>query len=398
MLLGDQGADVIKVESTEAPDHARGAGYGSDTFTATFLNNNRSKRGMTLNLKSEKGKEILFKLAETADVLIQNFRPGVVERLGVGEDEIRKINPNIIYTSISGFGESNPWSHKPVYDPIIQAISGLTTIQAGSDEERPRLVRTILPDKLTGMATAQAVTAALVHKEKTGEGQHVRISMLDTVLSFLWSSDMGGQTFVGKEVSVQRAATFIDLIYETKTTYISVSAMSNKQWQALCPAVGHPEWLEDERFKTPALRDKNANQRLQMTQDALLEKSAEEWLEILEEAGVPCAPVLKRKEVIDHPVVVANNLIQEIDHPVAGKFVRPDLRPASANQRLNRNEAHLCWASTTLNCCPRSVIRNPTLPTFRATASSAPENRYESRSYIRHTHSGIPTRSLAPDH
>jgi crotonobetainyl-CoA:carnitine CoA-transferase CaiB-like acyl-CoA transferase len=338
MLLGDQGADVIKVESTEAPDHARGAGYGSDTFTATFLNNNRSKRGMTLNLKSEKGKEILFKLAETADVLIQNFRPGVVERLGVGEDEIRKINPNIIYTSISGFGESNPWSHKPVYDPIIQAISGLTTIQAGSDEERPRLVRTILPDKLTGMATAQAVTAALVHKEKTGEGQHVRISMLDTVLSFLWSSDMGGQTFVGKEVSVQRAATFIDLIYETKTTYISVSAMSNKQWQALCPAVGHPEWLEDERFKTPALRDKNANQRLQMTQDALLEKSAEEWLEILEEAGVPCAPVLKRKEVIDHPVVVANNLIQEIDHPVAGKIrqTRPAARFSQSEVKPER--------------------------------------------------------------
>lgn len=327
MLLGDQGADVIKIESTEAPDHARGAGYGSEHFTATFLNNNRSKRGMTLNLKSEQGKEILFKLAETADVIIQNFRPGVVERLGVGEDEVRARNPNIIYTSISGFGENNPWSHKPVYDPIIQALSGLTTIQAGSDEERPRLVRTILPDKLTGMATAQAIAAALVHKERTGEGQHIRISMLDTVLSFLWSSDMAGQTFVGQEVSVQRAATFIDLIYETKTSYISVSAMSNKQWEALCPALNHPEWLEDERFKTPALRDKNANERLQMTQEALLEKSAEEWLEILEEAGVPCAPVLKRKEVIHHPVVQANELIQELEHPVAGKIRQT--RPAA---------------------------------------------------------------------
>lgn len=338
MLLGDQGADVIKIESTAAPDHARGAGYGSDSFSATFLNNNRSKRGMTLNLKSEQGKEILFKLAETADVLIQNFRPGVVERLGVGENEVRARNPDIIYTSISGFGEDNPWSHKPVYDPIIQALSGLTTIQAGSDEERPRLVRTILPDKLTGMATAQAIAAALVHKEKTGVGQHVRISMLDTVLSFLWSSDMGGQTFVGNEVSVQRAATFIDLIYETKTGYISVSAMSNKQWQALCPALGHPEWLEDERFKTPALRDKNANERLQMTQDALLAKSAEEWLQILEEAGVPCAPVLKRKEVIHHPVVEANDLIKELDHPVAGKIrqTRPAARFSQSNIELSR--------------------------------------------------------------
>ncbi|MFT7245303.1 MAG: crotonobetainyl-CoA:carnitine CoA-transferase CaiB-like acyl-CoA transferase [Candidatus Azotimanducaceae bacterium] len=327
MMLGDQGADVIKIESTEAPDHARGAGYSSDTFTATFLNNNRSKRGMTLNLKSDKGREILLKLAETADVLIQNFRPGVVERLGVGEDAVRARNPNIIYASISGFGESNPWSHKPVYDPIIQAISGLTTIQAGSDEERPRLVRTILPDKLTGMATAQAITAALLHREKTNEGQHVRISMLDTVIAFLWSSDMGGQTFVGKEVSVQRAATFIDLIYETQTAYISVSAMSNKQWTALCGAVDHPEWLEDERFLTPSLRDKNANERLQMTQEALLSKSAEEWLEILEEAGVPCAPVLKRRELAEHPVIKANDLIIELDHPIAGKIRQT--RPAA---------------------------------------------------------------------
>jgi crotonobetainyl-CoA:carnitine CoA-transferase CaiB-like acyl-CoA transferase len=343
MLLGDQGADVIKIESTEAPDHARGAGYGSDTFTATFLNNNRSKRGMTLNLKSEDGKAVLFKLAATADVVIQNFRPGVVERLGVGEEEMRKHNPNIIYASISGFGESNPWSHKPVYDPIIQAISSLTTIQAGSDEERPRLVRTILPDKLTGMATSQAITAALLHREKTGEGQHVRISMLDTVISFLWSSDMAGQTFVGKEVSVQRAATFIDLIYETQTSYISVSAMSNKQWHALCHAVEHPEWLEDERFLTPALRDRNANERLEMTQAALLGKAAEEWLEILEEAGVPCAPVLKRKEIVNHPVIKANDLIREFDHPVAGKIrqTRPAARFSKSTLEQGRGAPQL---------------------------------------------------------
>ena len=334
MMLGDQGADVIKIESTEAPDHARGAGYGSDTFTATFLNNNRSKRGMTLNLKSDKGRELLLKLTETADVVIQNFRPGVVERLGVGEEDVRARNPNIIYTSISGFGESNPWSHKPVYDPIIQALSSLTTIQAGSDEERPRLVRTILPDKLTGMATAQAVTAALLHREKSGEGQHVRISMLDTVIAFLWSSDMGGQTFVGKEVNVQRAATFIDLIYETQTSYISVSAMSNKQWRALCHAINHPEWLEDERFLTPALRDRNANERLEMTQVALLTKSAEEWLEVLEDAGVPCAPVLKRKELVDHPVIKANDLIIELEHPVAGTIRQT--RPAA---RFSKSEA-----------------------------------------------------------
>lgn len=327
MLLADQGADVIKVESVAAPDHARGAGFAENTFTATFLNNNRNKRAITLDLKHETGRELLMKLIATADVFVQNFRPGVVERLGVDEESVRAVKPDIIYASISGFGEQGPWSHKPVYDPIVQALSGLCTIQAGSDEERPRLVRTIVPDKLTGMTMAQAITAALFNRERTGEGQHVRVSMLDAVISFLWSSDMGGQTFVGKEVSVQRAATFIDLIYETQSGYISVSAMTNKQWHALADAVGHPEWKEDERFTTPALRDKNANERLQMTQDALMSKTAEEWLGILDEAGVPSAPVLKRREVIHHPQVVASDLIVEYDHPTAGRIRQT--RPAA---------------------------------------------------------------------
>ncbi len=338
MLLADQGADVIKVEGPDRPDHARGAGHGENKFSATFLNNNRNKRSIALDLKSDRGKAVLLKIAATCDVLVQNFRPGVVERLGVSEEDVRKVKPDIIYVSISGFGEQGPMSHKPVYDPIIQAISGLTSIQGGSDEARPRLVRTIVPDKLTGMTTAQAITSALLHKERTGEGQHVRVSMLDAVIAFLWSSDMGGQTFVGREVDSQRAATFIDLIYETKTDYISVSAMTNAQWQALAKAVGHPEWLEDERFKTPALRDLNANDRLNMTQQALLEKTSEEWLSILDEAGVPCAPVLKRKDVIHHPQVLANQLLVELDHPAAGRIrqTRPAARFSKSQPKIRR--------------------------------------------------------------
>lgn len=336
MLLADQGADVIKVEGVDRPDHARGAGHGEAKFTAVFLNNNRNKRSLALDLKSAEGKAVLLEVAASCDVLIQNFRPGVVERLGIDEDTVRKVKPDIIYVSISGFGEKGPWSHKPVYDPIVQAISGLTTIQAGSDEERPRLVRTIVPDKLTGMTTAQAVSSALLHKERTGEGQHVRVSMLDAVISFLWSSDMGGQTFVGREVSTQKAATFIDLIYETRTDYISVSAMTNTQWQALAKAVGHPEWLEDERFLTPALRDLNADERLNMTQAALLERPAAEWLQILDDAGVPCAPVLKRREVIEHPQVLASELLIESEHPVAGRIRQT--RPAA---RFSRSEIEM---------------------------------------------------------
>ena len=327
MLLGDQGANVIKVEQVSGGDHARGAGYGTNQFTASFVNNNRSKRGICLDLKQLAGRDTLFKLVANADVLIQNFRPGVVDRLGINEDAIRQHAPNIIYASISGFGEDGPWSHKPVYDPIVQALSGLTTIQGGSDDARPRLVRTILPDKLTGLTMAQAVTAALAARERTGEGQHVRVSMLDAVIAFLWASDMGGQTFVGKEVSTQRAATFIDLIYETRDGFISVSAMKNEHWEALCRVVGHPEWLDDERFSTPAARDAHANERLELTQSVLYERTAEEWLTLLDAAGVPSAPVLTRREMIDHPQVVASNLIIETEHPIAGPLRQT--RPAA---------------------------------------------------------------------
>lgn len=327
MLLADQGADVIKIESIQRPDHARGAGNASSTVTSIFLNNNRNKRALALDLKQSQGVDLFFRLAETADVIIQNFRPGVVDRLGIGEPAIRARVPGIIYVSISGFGDEGPLSHKPVYDPIIQAISGLTTVQAGSDSERPRLIRTIVPDKLTGVVAAQAVSSALVHKLRTGEGQHVKLSMLDAVINFLWSSDMGGQTFVGKEVDVQRAATFIDLIYETETDYISVSAMTNQQWQSLCDAVDHPEWKDDERFKTPALRDLNANERLEMTQTALLTQTAAYWLERLETFGVPCAPVLTRGAMINHPQVLASNVLFETQHPVAGAIRQS--RPAA---------------------------------------------------------------------
>ena len=318
MILADQGADVIKVEAPERPDHTRHAGHGHTGMTASFINNNRNKRSIAINVKSHEGRAALKRLVKTADVFIQNFRPGVVERLGIGESDLRAICPDIIYVSMSGWGEKGPLAHKPVYDPIIQALSGLASVQAGSDKARPRLIRTILPDKLTGVTAAQAVTAALAGRAKSGKGQHVKISMLDSIIAFLWSSDMGGQTFIENEVSEQKAATFIDLIYETKTDYITVSTMTDNQWNAFCQATNHKELLKDERFKTPALRDQNADDRLQLIQEILLEKPAIEWLQTFDEAGVPSAPVLTRRQMISHPQVEASGIVIEYEHPNVG--------------------------------------------------------------------------------
>ena len=326
-ILGDQGADVIKVEVPGAGDHTRALGNRRGGLSASFLNLNRSKRSLSLNLKHPDGRAALLKLAASADVFIQNFRSGVVERLGVSEADIRTVTPEVVYVSISGFGERGPLAKKPTYDPVVQALSGLTTIQAGSDHARPRLIRTILPDKLTALAASQAVCAALLSREKTGKGQHVRLSMLDTVLSFMWASDMGGLTFVDQPVTHQEAASFIDLIYETADGYMTVSTMSDKQWAGLCRAFDRPDLLEDSRFATPELRDRNLDERLALIQEVLKTRTTQEWLEMLEREDVPCAPALTRHQVIDHPQVVASEILVEHEHPVAGR-VRQTRVPA----------------------------------------------------------------------
>lgn len=318
MMLADQGADVIKVENPNGGDHTRASANTQNGFSANFLNNNRSKRSVALNLKEERAKEALLRMCDGADVFIQNFRPGVVDRMGIGEADIRRVAPDIIYVSISGFGDGGPYAAKPVYDPLIQALSGLATVQAGSDAERPRLVRTILPDKLTGIVAAQAITAALLSRARTGEGQHIKLSMLDTIIAFLWGSDMGSQTFIDNPFPQQNAASFIDLIYETEDGHISVAVQSNKEWQGLSRAFDMPELLEDPRFLTPALRQENIDDRLNLTQDVLRTRTSAEWIARLEAEDVPCAPVLTRTEAIGHPQVAANGIVIETDHHLAG--------------------------------------------------------------------------------
>jgi crotonobetainyl-CoA:carnitine CoA-transferase CaiB-like acyl-CoA transferase len=327
MILADQGADVIKVETPDGGDATRAGGARRGGLSVSFLNNNRNKRSIVLDLKTSPGLQTLLRLAATADVFVQNFRPGVAERLGVGEAAVREAAPRIVYGSISGFGETGPYAKKPAYDPVIQAFSGLATVQAGSDAARPRLLRTILPDKLTAITVSQAIAAALLARERSGQGQHVRLSMLESVLAFLWSSDMGSQTFVDGAPAPQETASAIDLIYETGDGYMTVAALTDRQWAGLAEAVGRPEWLEDPRFKTPALRQQHIDARLELTQEALRARPAAEWLERLTAAGVPCAPVLTRNEVIRHPQVAAMGIVVETAHPAAGRLRQA--RPAA---------------------------------------------------------------------
>ena len=327
MILADQGADVIKVETPRGGDFTRASANRRGGFSASFVNNNRNKRSIALDLKNPSGLEALMAIVAGADVFIQNFRPGVAERIGVGEEAVRAARRDIVYVSISGFGHRGPLANRPVYDPLIQAISGLTTVQAGSDEVRPRLVRTILPDKLTGVTASQAVTAALLARERTGSGQHVWVSMLDSVIAFLWSSDMGSQTFVGDELPQQAAQSFIDLIYETADGYISVAVQTDRQWHGLTEALERPEWLDDPRFRTQELRQVNIDDRLGLTQEVLKTNGSAHWLARLEAADIPCVPVLTRNQMISNAQIAANEVVIETEHPDAGRLRQA--RPAA---------------------------------------------------------------------
>lgn len=327
MTLADQGADVIKVETPSGGDFSRHVATRRGGLSASFLNNNRNKRSIIIDLKNERGLQTLHRLVSDADVFVQNFRPAVADRLGLGLGELHRINPRLVYVSITGFGFEGPYANKPVFDPLIQGLSGLTTVQAGSDQARPRLVRTILPDKLTGIQASQAITAALLARERSGQGQQVRLSMLDTLVSFLWSSDMGGHTFVGDEFETEVAQSYIDLIYETTDGYITVAAMHDKHWNGFAEAMNRPELRDDPRFKTAELRDLNKDERTDLIQQCLRDYDTDSLIERLEAHDVPCSPVLRRRDMINHPQILANEIIEYHDHPVAGRL-RQSRQPA----------------------------------------------------------------------
>jgi len=330
MMLADQGADVIKVEPPGG-DLVRHLGPGRDGLTATFVSANRSKRSIALDLKSEPGMRVLERLLATADVFVQNFRPGAIERMGLGEAAVRRIRADIVYVSISGFGESGPYAQKRVYDPVIQALSGLAAIQKEGETGRPRMVRTIIPDKTTAVTAAQAITAALFARERSGIGQHVKLAMLDTMIAYLWPEGMSGYTFVGREVAGSRAQLAQDLIFRTSDGFITTGAVSDTEWQGMCRALEHEEWLSDPRFLTPQDRVVNVKERLHLMAAVLVTRRSQEWLARLDANGVPCAPVLERHEVFEQEQVKVNGTVAEYEHPVAGRIRQP--RPAARFDR-----------------------------------------------------------------
>ncbi|HEY4173752.1 MAG TPA: CoA transferase [Rhodopila sp.] len=332
-ILADQGADVIKIEPPTGDIARRTAGDGQ--FTAMFIACNRGKRSVSLDLKQPAALEALRRLIATADVLVQNFRPGTMERLGLAEPTMRAANPGLVYVSISGVGDTGPYVKKRVYDPIIQSLSGFADVQADQETGRPKMIRTIVADKTTAVYAAQAICAALVARGRTGQGQHIRLSMLDTMVGFLWPEAMSQYAVVGRENAPQPAPR-PDLIFQTQDGYITVGSLSDSEWRGLCQVINHPEWIDDPRFRTPGARSMNAAERLRLVGEILATGHIQDWLDRLDAAEVPCAPVLRRADVMHNVQVINNALIEEIDQPTLGR-----VRQARPAARFDRTPARI---------------------------------------------------------
>ena len=233
VILADQGAEVIKVEPPTG-DFMRAGGEQAG-MNPTFVSCNRGKRSISLDLKQPAAVDILWRLVMASDVLLQNFRPGVVERLGIGSEAVLARHSRLVYASISGVGERGPCAAKRVYDPVIQALGGLADIQSDPKSGRPRMVRTLIADKTTAIYAAQAIVAALFARERSGNGQHVRLSMLDTMVSYVWPEGMAGFSML-EQSDDESTSSAHDMVFATKDGYVTLGAVSDREWRALCEA------------------------------------------------------------------------------------------------------------------------------------------------------------------
>ena len=337
MMLADQGAEVIKVEPING-ELVRHMAAPHNGVNPVFFSCNRGKKSIALDLKSEGGKKILLKLASEADIFMQNFRPGAIERMGFGEDVIRKLNEKIIYVSISGFGNKGPYANSRVYDPVIQALSGATDIQADRETGKPKMFRIIIADKVTALTAAQAISSALYAREKHGTAQHIELSMLDCMISFFWPEGMAGIVYAENEIDVRKLQGTQDLIYQAEDKYITAGAVSDAEWKGMCKALDREDLIDDERFATPAGRVANAQIRKEITGEEIAKWKSSEILKRLQKEGVPSAPLLDRMELLDNDQILANESILRVNIDGFGEVrqARPAARFSKTPSELSR--------------------------------------------------------------
>jgi crotonobetainyl-CoA:carnitine CoA-transferase CaiB-like acyl-CoA transferase len=340
MILADQGADVIKVEQPGIGEMTRLGPFWRGGLSALFANVNRGKRSVVLDLTKDKGREILLRLVKDADVFVQNWRPGASDRLGLGYEDLRAVNPDLIYCSISGYGDSGPYSDRRVYDPIIQGITGHVAVQMNPDIPIPDLIRNVVTDKATSLASAQAITAALFARERGAGGQHINVPMIDVSVFLFWPDGMMKHTFIGDAERQGPALYDVYRIWPTADGHLIYFAASESEFHGLFRALGHPEWCEDARFNWAGL---NANPEAReelggKIRDAIAASPTKELVQRMAEEQVPVGPVNSIEDMLVDPQVVHNDAVFEWEHPTAGKFrqARPAARFSKTPQAVDR--------------------------------------------------------------
>ena len=319
MVLADLGAEVVKVEMPGCGDDARAFGPFRNGVSAYFASVNRGKKSLTLDLRKPAGREVFLRLAEKADVVLENFRPGVMARLGLGYETLRERNPRLIYAAVSGFGQSGPYAHRPAYDAVIQAMGGIMSL-TGKEGGPPVRVGVSIADIAAALCALIGILAALHRRSLEGMGQMVDVAMLDCQLAILENAI--ARYFASGEppgrLGTRHPSITPFQAFQAADGYIVVAAGNDKLWAKLCHAIGRPALAEDPRFATNDLRTRHHAALETVLQEVFRTRSTEQWLAELEPAGIPCGPINTIDRLPADPQVAAREMIQEVLDPLAG--------------------------------------------------------------------------------
>ena len=320
--LADMGAEVIKVEKPGIGDDTRG--YGPPFIngeSAAFLTLNRNKKSIVLNLKDDRGLDLARKLITESDVVVQNFRPGIMEKLGLGYEEVKTFNPSLIYCSISGFGNSGPSSQKAGFDIVAQGMSGIMSF-TGFPDLPPAKVGVPIADLNTGLFSAFAIVSAYVNRLKTGEGQHIDSALLDSALAYTiyQSADYFAEGSISRPLGSAHPMLAPYQAFKTSDGYINVGAANQRTWELLCAALDRKDLLQVEEFSSNANRVTNIEELIPILEAIFVSETTNFWIEVLEKSGVPCGPIFNIHQVYKDPQVNAREMVVAMDHPISGQI------------------------------------------------------------------------------
>ncbi|MGH7917428.1 MAG: CaiB/BaiF CoA transferase family protein [Candidatus Binataceae bacterium] len=352
MLLGDLGADIIKVEPPEGDSTRRIGRPRRNGVTANYLNFNRNKRSVMIDLKNERGRDLLRMLTVKCDAMVENNRPGVADRLGIGYADIRRLNPKIVYCSICGFGPKGAYANFPAYDPVIQGFTGMAAVQAGR-EGKPTAVKMALADKVSGITAALSIVSALHAARNRGVGQYIRVPMIEAMLAFTANDSVyGGYTFIPEDEFKNQVPKSGSLDpFRTSDGWVTIAPFTDEQWDRLCKGCGHPEWWQ--------IEDRAERMRGVLRGIAKLfpEHDSAHWLKMLEEADVPGGPVHSYETLFSDPEVTANENFVVYEHPMAGT-----VRTATNGARFSETPARMWRMPPKLGEHTEEVLREAGIP------------------------------------